>query len=149
MAEYADPTQYDALSQLGAMLGIGDNGTSGAMTVPTALNTSNNWSPPSVGGAVGQGATSGLGAGFGANIGTGQLALTGLTALASLFGASQQNSLAKKQFSFQKNLANTNLNNQIQSYNTSLEDRLNSRGVAEGRTSEYTAEQLARNRLTR
>ena len=155
MANVSTPTtgQYSFLDQLGALLGMGDNGTSGnGMTVPTALNTSSNWTPPGAGTAatgVGAGASNGLGTGIGFNVGTGQLALSGLGSLAGIWGANQQNKLAKEQFSLQKDLANTNLNNQIKSYNTTLEDRMNSRGVAEGRSADYTADEIARRRLSR
>lgn len=147
MAEITQP-QFSAWDQFMAMFGQGDNGTSGAMTVPTALNTSQNWSPPGAG-AVPAGASSGLGTGLGMNVGTGQLALSGLGALAGIWGASQQNKLAKEQFSFQKDLANTNLNNQMKSYNTALEDRMTARGAMEGRDAAYTASEIDRRKLSR
>lgn len=141
-----------ALDQLGSFLGMGgmDTGYRGdlstGMTVPTTMNTSGSWQPPA--GLVG-GQSSGLGTGFGMNIGTGQLALSGLSALAGLWGSMQQNKLAKEQFGLQKDLANTNLNNQIKSYNTALEDRMTARGATEGRSAEYTADEIARRRLSR
>lgn len=139
-----DPTSFNFLSRLGAFLGMGDDGTSGSMTVPTALNTNiNNWQPP------GSTAPTSTGSGLGLNLGTGQLALSGLSSLANIWGALQQNTLAKDQFKLQKDVLNTNLNNQIQSYNTSLEDRMNARGASEGRSAEYTADEIARRRLTR
>lgn len=152
MANVSTPTtgQYSFLDQLGALLGMGDDGTSGQMTVPTAYNTSNQWTAPGARTAVpGAGASNGLGTGLGFNVGTGQLALSGLGSLAGIWGASQQNKLAKDQFAFQKDLANTNLNNQIKSYNTTLEDRMNSRGAMEGRSADYTSDEIARRRLAR
>lgn len=91
----------------------------------------------------------GMDTGLGSNIGTGQLALSGLGALAGLFNAGQQNKLANEQFKFQKDVTNTNLNNQVQSYNTALTDRLTSRGVAQGQSAADVQAQIDRNRLTR
>jgi hypothetical protein len=42
--------------------------------------------------------------------------------------------LAKKQFKFQKKMTETNLANQMKSYNTALADRARSRAVMEGQT---------------
>lgn len=139
--------QFSMWDQLLAALGGGDDGTSGAnMTVPTALNTSENWTPPNYKGGP---AGSGAGTGLGMNVGTGQLALSGLGSLAGLWQAGQQNKMAKEQFSFQKNMANTNLNNQMKSYNTALEDRMTTRGAMEGRDSAYTASEIDRRKLAR
>lgn len=156
----ANVQQYNPsgwLQQLGTMLGMGgsDEGYRGSldtgMTVPTNFNTGDSWTPPSLGGGsnspVSQ--TGGLGTGLGFNVGTGQLALGGLSALAGIWNAMQSNKLAKEQFNFQKDFANTNLNNQIKSYNTALEDRLNARGVIEGRDPAYTAAEIDRRRLSR
>lgn len=139
--------QFSMWDQLLAALGGGDDGTSGAnMTVPTALNTSKNWTPPNYKGGP---AGSGAGTGLGMNVGTGQLALSGLGSLAGLWQAGQQNKMAKEQFSFQKNMANTNLNNQMKSYNTALEDRMTTRGAMEGRDAAYTASEIDRRKLAR
>lgn len=139
--------QFSMWDQLLAALGGGDDGTSGAnMTVPTALNTSKNWTPPNYKGGP---AGSDAGTGLGMNVGTGQLALSGLGSLAGLWQANTQNKMAKDQFSFQKNMANTNLNNQMQSYNTALEDRMTTRGAMEGRDAAYTASEIDRRKLAR
>lgn len=95
------------------------------------------------------GAQSGVGAGLGANIPTAQLALGGLGALGNLWGAFQAQGLAQKQFELTRNIANTNLTNQIRSYNTALEDRARSRGAAEGQSQSQVDDYLARNRMTR
>jgi len=58
-----------------------------------------------------------------------------------------QNKLAKKTFNFQKDAFNANLANQVQSYNTSLEDRVRARHNTEGRTGAFTESYLGRNRL--
>jgi hypothetical protein len=44
--------------------------------------------------------------------------------LANIWSGIQQNRLAKDNFNFQKGVMNTNLANQISSYNTALEDRV-------------------------
>lgn len=144
MAATTNTQQFNPLEQLASLLGMGDQGISGSsMTVPTAYNTGDNWAPGAAQNAAG--ASSGLGM----NLGTGSLALQGLGSLAGLWGSLQSNKLAKEQFKFQKDFANTNLNNQIKSYNTALSDRLSSRGVAEGRTDEYTQDKINQNRLSR
>ncbi|MNE59470.1 hypothetical protein D3C80_1545650 [compost metagenome] len=105
-------------------------------------------------GAVGfnplqQGGGTGLDAGFGWNIGTGLTALGGLSALSNIWGANKAQGLAEDQFKFTKAVTNTNLNNQIKSYNTSLEDRLNARGVTQGDDPTVTQAQIDKNRLSR
>lgn len=151
MAATANNSQYGFLDQLGAMIGMGDNGMNGQyMTVPTALNTSEGWTPPAAAGSgVNAAANTGAGTGLGFNVGTGGIALQGLSSLAGIWSAMQQQKLAKEQFGFQKEVTNTNLNNSIKSYNTALEDRFGSRGVAEGRSEEYTRDKIAQNRLSR
>lgn len=72
--------------------------------------------------------------GLGWNVGTAQLALGGLQTIGNLWQAWEANKLAKETFKFQKDFANTNLTNQIQSYNTALEDRSFARAHTEGRS---------------
>ena len=147
--------QMSPIEQALAFFGIGDNGERGSldtgMTVPTGFNTSNSWTPPgaAITGSVTPTGAGGMGTGLGLNVGTGQVALSGLGALASVWGASKQNKLANDQFKFQKDFANTNLNNSIKSYNTTLEDRLTARGAVQGQSSADVQEQIARNRLSR
>ena len=76
------------------------------------------------------------GGGFLSGFGTDdmKLALGGLETLGKLWGAFQSANLAKKQFNFTKQTTETNLANQIRSYNTSLDDRIRSRGVVEGQS---------------
>lgn len=66
------------------------------------------------------------------NIGAG---IQGFGSLASAFGnlymGNKALKFAKDQFNFQKDLANTNLNNSIKSYNTKLGDIANTRSVME------------------
>ena len=79
-------------------------------------------------------------------IGTG---LSGLAALGNLYNAFQANSLAKKQFNYTKGVTDTNLANQIQSYNTDLSDRENARASVEGLTQNQVNQYLAKNSLSR
>ena len=85
---------------------------------------------------------------LGMNIPTFQLGLGALGSLGNLYGAFQSNKLAKDQFNFAKGIANTNLNNQIKSYNTALEDRARSRAVAENRDQSTADAYIAANKLT-
>lgn len=91
---------------------------------------------------------SGMG-GLGFNLPTAQLGLQGLSSLAGLYGAFSANRLARDQFNFTKDVTNTNLTNQIQSYNTALADRARSRAVAEGRDQASADDYVDRNRLSR
>ena len=77
------------------------------------------------------------------------LGLQGLQTIGGLIGAFGSLSLANKQFNLQKDLLNTNLKNQIQAYNTALEDKARSRAAVEGQTSEQTAAYIAANKATR
>ena len=66
------------------------------------------------------------------NLGTGQLVLGGIGTIGNLWSAWQAQKLAKEQFNYQKGITDTNLANQIQSYNTALSDRINARGFMQG-----------------
>lgn len=98
--------------------------------------------PGTIGGAM-------RNSGFGINMDTGNFLLGGLQSLGNLWAANKAYGLAKDQFGFQKEVTNTNLNNQIQSYNTSLEDRARARAVLENRDPSSADEYIDRNRLTR
>lgn len=101
--------------------------------------------------ATGLGGTGVDDSGFklGFNMPTFQMGLQGLNTLGNAWGAWQSNKLAKDQLNFTKMIANTNLNNQIKSYNTALEDRARSRAAVEGQTSAEQQSYVDRNRLTR
>ena len=89
--------------------------------------------------------------GLGFNIPTGKLLFNGLGTLGQLWTGFQGANLAKKSFEHTRDITNANLNNQISSYNTALEDRARARFVGEGRgeNSAQEREYVARNRLTR
>lgn len=70
---------------------------------------------------------------FGMNMNTFNSAVGGLSSLAQLWQGFQANKLAKDQWKTQKSVLNTNMMNQIQSYNNSLKDRLDTRAKMEGR----------------
>jgi len=95
------------------------------------------------------GAAGAAGSGFGFNLPTANMALSGLGVLGNLWGGFQANSIAKDQLRFTKDVTNTNLNNQIKSYNTSLEDRARSRAAVEGQSTADMQAYLDKNRLSR
>ena len=104
-------------------------------TMPSAGNSSS-WglNPQSSGMGMqygGQTASPGLNLnqsnGFGFNMPTLQLGLQGLNAISGLYFGSKAMGMAKDQFDFSKQMAQTNLKNQVNAYNTGLEDRLRTR----------------------
>lgn len=102
-------------------------------------------------GSLGEGVTgpnSGSSSGFGANLDTAKLALSGLGTIGNLWAAFQAQKLAKKQFDFTKRITETNLANQVQSYNTTLEDRGRSRAFTEGQNAADAQSYIDKNRLT-
>lgn len=139
-------TLQDIQNQLSALFGGGNQNQSqqlqGTSTYPTAYNTGPEWSPNNVAGAASD-------SGFGFNLGTAGAALGGLNALGGLIQGNKALKLGQDQFKFQKNLANTNLNNSIKSYNTALEDRLTARGAQQNDDSLTTQERIDKNRLSR
>ena len=87
------------------------------------------------------------------NLGTGQLVLGGIGTIGNLWSAWQAQKLAKEQFNYQKGITDTNVANQIQSYNTALSDRINSRGFIQGDSQstidQYIEENSLRDRRNR
>ena len=91
--------------------------------------------------------TNQAGAGGGFNLqGLGTI-LSGIGALGSVYGAYQQNKLAKETLAFNKQAYATNLADNRQTYNTSLEDRIRARYNTEGRSSGAADEYLSTNKL--
>ena len=86
---------------------------------------------------------------LGMNVPTFQLGLGALGSLANIYSGFQANKLAKDQLNFAKSVTNTNLNNQIKSYNTALEDRARSRATAENRDQSSADAYIVANKLTR
>lgn len=100
------------------------------------LNTRVDSAMPGTGGSGGWFGVDGLGK----NLGTLQLGIGTLAAGANIWNSLQQNKLAKASFNHQKGLLDTNLANQIKSFNLQLDDKLRSRQVVEG-TSDASREE--------
>lgn len=107
--------------------------------------------PRSVNGApVVPAAAAGAGTGFWGKIGgmEGVASIAdGLASLGQLYGAIQSVKLAKEQLGLQREAFQTNLANQKKSYNTALEDRIQSRYVMEGKSQSDAQAYLDKNRL--
>ena len=126
-------------------------------------NNNQNFNTPAMnynpGAAIGMGADAGVASPtsflsgsanqLGMNVPTFQLGLGALGSLANIYSGFQANKLAKDQLNFTKSVTNTNLNNQIKSYNTALEDRARSRATAENRDQSSADAYIAANKLTR
>lgn len=149
----------DILKSLSTYSGLGNSNSGSAQTfaAPTGDWSANSSTFGSdVGNSLTEGVTpsynggdGGLGSGLGFNVGTGQLALGGLQSLAGIFNSLQANKLANQQFKFTKDVANTNLNNSIKSYNTALSDRANSRYFTQNQSQSEADKYIAANQLSR
>lgn len=78
---------------------------------------------------------------FGFNANTFGNVMGGLNSLGQLWGGYKAQKLAKDQWKTQKNVLNTNMMNQIQSYNNQLKDKLDTRAHMEGRSQESANQQ--------
>lgn len=87
--------------------------------------------------------------GLGFNIPTAGLALGGLQTLGNIWAAFEANKLAKEQFKYTKSVTDTNMANQLKTYNTGLEDRSRSRAVVEGQSAETAQAYIDKNKLTK
>lgn len=111
--------------------------------------------PPSFGAQAGNyltgqdapGNTGGLGSLM--TLKNGQAALGGLSAISGILNSTKANQLAKDQFKFTKDVTNTNLNNQIKSYNTALGDRANARAFTQNQDQSVADAYYDKNRLNR
>lgn len=74
--------------------------------------------------------------------------MDGLSAIGGLWGAIQQNKIAKQQLALSREAYNTNMNNTIKTYNTALEDRIRARYTMEGRADQADA-YIDEHKLTR
>lgn len=99
----------------------------------------------------GKSGNAGSGTDFGWNLGTMKVGVDALAAIGGLYNAFQSNKLAKDQFAFTKEVTNTNLNNQIKTYNSTLEDRALARGRLNGEAdpSAYAAAYTDKNKISR
>lgn len=86
---------------------------------------------------------------LGWNTDTLQLGLSGVSALGNFWNAFQAQKLAKQQFNFTKDITETNLANQIKSYNTTLGDRARSRGFVEGQSQSEIDDYIRNNSASR
>ena len=125
MGSLADQINYGASNPTGAYL---QNAASG-QPVAQGITGPGVWQQvaPQVGGI-----NNNLSTPLDWNLGTGQLVLGGIGTIGNLWSAWQAQNLAKEQFNYQKGITDTNLANQIQSYNTALSDRINARGFVQG-----------------
>ena len=76
-----------------------------------------------------------------------QLGLGGLSSLANMYGAFKSMGLANKSFDFNKMIAEKNLANSTQSYNTQMTDRINARAAMEGTSEKDKQAYLNKNLL--
>lgn len=87
---------------------------------------------------------------IGFNLPTAWTALQGLSTVGNLWGAYQGNKMARKQLALSTDAYNTNLTNQIKSYNTQLEDRVRGRHSPTNAAGQAKADAyIAANKLTR
>ena len=146
MGNLADQINYGASNPTGAYL----QGAASGYQTPQGITG------PGVGQQVAPqvgGINNNLSTPLGMNLGTGQLVLGGIGTIGNLWSAWQTQKLAKEQFNYQKGITDTNLANQIQSYNTALSDRMNARGFVQGDSQstidQYIEENSLRDRRNR
>lgn len=134
---------------------LGSVGTPGVSTGLTLGSAGVGLQPPSTGfwapgnnSVIGK---PGAGTGNGWNAETLGLGIQGLATIGGLYNALQSNKLAKDQFNFTKEVTNTNLNNQIKTFNTTMEDRARARARLDGRedVEGYTQDYMNKNRISR
>lgn len=144
---YMPPVNYGVTAQtMPVNTGVTLNGMSGGQGLLPGSNSFWGSGNKSV---LGKGGIGGSEIGWNLDtIGTG---IQGIAAIGGLYNAFQANKLAKEQFAFTKEVSNTNLNNQIKSFNTSMEDRALARARLDGRedTAGYTKDYMDKNQLTR
>ena len=129
MASFADQINYGASNPTGVLMQA--NASGGIQTPGIVAPGTVNVQAPNAGAGVGSG-VSNAAIPLDWNIGTGQLVLGGIGTIGNLWNSWQAQKLAKEQFNYQKGITDTNLANQIQSYNTALSDRITARGFIQG-----------------
>lgn len=87
--------------------------------------------------------------GLGMNVGTMGLALGGLNTIGSLWNAWEANKLAKEQFAFSKDFANSNLKNSMEAYNTTLQNHTDARASYEGWSNQEANAYVREHRLSK
>lgn len=132
----------DLVSALKSLQGDSSGGFSSFGTQGLQQAMGNSGSIPSMGTGAGS-------SGFGWNLGTANLGLSGIGTIGNLALGMKSLGLANKQFDFTKKTTETNLANQMKSYNTALEDRIRSRAAMQGNDEKYVQDYLAANRVTR
>ena len=130
MSNYLTSPNFKANTSLGDFL---QNGTS-MSAFPSAP-------------AMGSG---GLAGGFGGMGGMDELKMLvgGLSSIGNLWNSFQATKIAKDTLKFQKEYAQKNMTNQVQSYNTALSDRITSRAFAQGNDQAYVDDYLSKNKLS-
>lgn len=139
-------TDYSLLGSVGTP-GVSTGLNLGSAGVGLQAPDTGFWAP----GNNSVGGVGGAGTGIGWNTETLGLGVQSLAAIGGLYNAFQSNKLAKEQFNFTKEVTNTNLNNQIKTFNTTLEDRARARARLDGRedTEGYTQDYVNKNRISR
>ena len=153
MALTADDFRYETIANsLGSDLGLDMRAGAGNLAVQSAMATQ---------GLPGSGYGGGIGSldsltnalnqqgKFGLNVPTIGLALQGLGTIGSLWAGFKQLGLANKQFEYTKKITDTNLDNSIKSYNTTLADRARARAATEGRPQTEAEAYVDKNKMTR
>lgn len=130
----------NTLSQLQAIQG----GTMSPMGANATMAPNGWWANLMSGGQEGS-LTQQLG-GFG---GMARLGLGAIGTIGGLMNSRNMMSLARDQFKHARDVTNTNLTNQIQSYNTALADRARTRAAMEGRDMESANRYVEENKLRR
>ena len=128
------------MSSWGVGAGVGTLGS------PISIDVSGGSAPVSVPATL---PAAQMGTSLGFNMPTANLALSGLSTIGNLWAAFQAQKLARQQFKYTKNVTDTNLANQIKSYNTTLADRSYSRAKVEGRDDASAQSYIDSNSLRR
>lgn len=140
-------TDYSLLGSVGTP-GVSTGLNLGSTGVGLQAPNTGFWAPGN-NSVMGKAGTADSGLGF--NLGTLNMGVNALAAIGGLYNAFQSNKLAKDQFAFTKEVTNTNLNNQIKTFNTTMEDRARARARLDGRedTEGYTKDYMDKNRISR